>query len=45
MKFKVFQGRDNLFYFTVDSWLKAQHGPYKTRKEAKAAAEDYSKEF
>ena len=44
-RFNVFQGRDNFWYFTVNSWLKAQHGPFDTYEQAKTAAEAYVKDF
>jgi hypothetical protein len=44
MRFKILK-KENAWFFQCKSWLSVEHGPFKTREQAKAAAEAYVKDF
>lgn len=44
MKYKLLK-KGNAWFFQCNSWLKAEHGPFKTREQAKAEADAYVKNF
>lgn len=44
MKYKLLE-KGSAWFFQCNSWLKAKHGPFKTREQAKAEADAYVKDF